>query len=66
MSDLLFYTLLTIRLIAPPVVFKYIHPFYAIVIDEVGLDAVLAPHHLLGRFVDKRYNKNRKDIMIYL
>lgn len=46
MSYPLFYTLLSARLVAPPIIFYYIHPFYAMILDEVVVDGVIAPHHL--------------------
>ena len=60
MSDLLFYTLLIIRLSAPPLVFNYIHPFYAMIIDELVLDGFIAPHHVFRRFVNPKFHPNRK------
>lgn len=60
MSNLLFYTLLTIRLIAPPFVFKYIHPFYAMILDELVLDGFIAPHHIFKPHINPKFHPNRK------
>ena len=60
MSNSLFYTLLTIRLVAPPIIFQYIHPFYAMILDEVVIDGVIAPHHIFNGMVPKKFHIFRK------
>jgi hypothetical protein len=60
MSYILFYTLLSTRLVAPPIIFYYLHPFYAMIIDECVVDGLLAPHHLLINLIPKEMNINRK------
>lgn len=60
MSYTLFYSLQAIRIISPPIVFKYIHPFYAMIIDEGVLDGIIAPHHVFKNLVPKEFHKNRK------
>ena len=58
MSTTLFYSLLAIRTIGPPIVFNYIHPFYAMIIDEAVLDGLIAPHHILRRYIPSEYLKS--------
>lgn len=45
----LFYLLLLIRAVVPPFLFAKVHPFYAMILDEVGLDGFISPHHF---FID--------------
>ena len=60
MSYSLFYTLLSTRLIAPPIIFYYVHPFYAMILDEVVIDGLIAPHHLFKPFVPTEMDTYRK------
>ena len=62
MSYPLFYTLLSIRLVAPPIIFYYIHTFYAMILDEVIVDGLLAPHHFSHslKLVPIEFNVYRK------
>lgn len=60
MSYPLFYTLITTRLVAPPIIFYYVHPFYAMLLDEVVIDGIIAPHHLFKSYVPPELNIKRK------
>lgn len=62
MSYPLAYSLLFLRFISPPIIFNYVHPFYAMIIDETVIDGLLAPHHLFKNYVPKGFTdtKTRK------
>lgn len=55
-SHILFFTLIVIRIIFPPIIFDRIHPLYAMIIDEVVLDGIIAPHHLFKNYIPDIYN----------
>ena len=60
MSDLLFYSLIIIRVISPPIIFKYMHPFYAMIVDECIVDGLIAPHHLFRQYIPQKFLVHRK------
>ena len=62
MSYNLFYALLIIRLTAPPIIFHYIHPFYAMILNEGVVDGLIAPHHIFTNLnmVPNLFLKHRK------
>lgn len=60
MSEALFYVLITTRFVAPLILFYYVHPFYAMLLDEFVVDGIIAPHHLFRSFVPTEFNVFRK------
>lgn len=51
----LFYLLIFLRIILPPITFKFIHPFYGMLIDEIVIDGIIAPHHLFVKYIPKKF-----------
>lgn len=60
MSNKLFYLLLVIRFIFPPFLFIYLHPVYSIIINEVVIDGIIAPHHIFKTLISKKLVKDSK------
>ena len=60
MSKKLFYLLLVIRLVFPPLLFIYLHPLYAMSINEVIIDGIIAPHHIFKPLIYKKLVKDSK------
>lgn len=62
MSYPLFYTLLSIRVITPPIIFYYMHPFWGMILNEFVIDGILSPQHVYQTFglVPEEFDNMRK------
>lgn len=62
MSYPLFYTLLSIRVITPPIIFYYMHPFWGMILNEVVVDGIISPQHVYQTFglVPEEFDNMRK------
>lgn len=60
MTNLVFSSLLAIRAVAPPLIFSYLHPFIAILIDEFFLDGCISPHHFFVDFIPENIKGKHK------
>ena len=60
MSKKIFYLLLIIRFVFPPLLFIYLHPLYAMSINEIIIDGMIAPHHIFKPLINKKLVKNSK------
>lgn len=52
--NLLFHLLLLIRFVSPPFVFRYLHPFWAMIVNECVLDGIISPHHFFTNTIPKQ------------
>lgn len=46
-----FTTLITLRIVLPPIIFSVFHPFIAMLINECILDGVISPYHFFKKYV---------------
>jgi hypothetical protein len=56
-----FYLGIIIRLIVPIIIFRYFHPFYSILFNEIVLDGLLSPHHVIYYLVPQNLQKYSND-----
>lgn len=60
MKDVIFKTLLLIRVVFPPLMFSLFHPFIAMLVNEVLLDGLISPHHLFTKFIPENVKGKHK------
>lgn len=56
-----FYLGIIIRIILPVIIFKYFHPFYSILFNEIVLDGLFSPHHVIYYLIPKNLQKYATD-----
>lgn len=60
MSNFVFKTLLAIRVFFPPIFFSTLHPFVAMLFDEVVLDGFISPHHFFVDYIPEHIKGRHK------
>jgi hypothetical protein len=65
--NIIFIFLLSLRAIFPPLIFSFLHPFLAILINECILDGMISPHHFFLQYIPdniKGFHKINYDIFL--
>lgn len=59
-NELIFKFLIFLRVIFPPIIFTFLHPFVAMLIDEVVLDGIVSPHHFFNDVIPENIKGRHK------